>query len=104
MALSRPKHGFESRWGRTPFHVSPVEQPPVVAVERVLGSDVLQVLGGVVPCRALDRDAGEQFVETRRALEGELLRSLSGSCQLKGLTLDHDRCLSGVVRVFKTSR
>ena len=38
MALSRPKHGFESRWGRTPFHVSvdcPLKQPTIVAVERV---------------------------------------------------------------------
>src|ERR1700740_856806 len=30
VALSRPKHGFESRWGRTTFRINRVQQSAVV--------------------------------------------------------------------------
>src|SRR5262249_8234989 len=74
VALSRPKHGFESRWGRTPFlrktALGPLEKTTVVLV---LLANVRRVRGLVPPLVArshvLTRHAGEQFVKSRLRFE-----------------------------------
>ena len=52
MALSRPKHGFESRWGRTSYtdFVSRGEYPPVIGVIFTIVINIFRpdVLGSVV--------------------------------------------------------